>query len=71
MEERFNGTVRDEYLNLHVSHSLAAARVRLSAFRQHYNGERPHSRLGYLTPLACKAAWGAAQANVQDPNIGT
>jgi putative transposase len=70
-EERFNGTVRDECLNLHVFHSLAEARVRLSAFRQHYNVERPHSRLGYLTPLAFKAAWLAAQAEVQDPNIAT
>jgi putative transposase len=70
-EERFNGTVRDECLNLHTFHSLAEARVRLSAFRQHYNHERPHSRLGYLTPLAFKAAWVAAQAQLQDPNIAT
>ena len=32
-EERFNGTVRDECLNLHVFGSLAEAHVRLSAFR--------------------------------------
>jgi putative transposase len=70
-EERFNGTVRDECLNLHLFHSLAEARVRLNAFRQHYNGERPHSRLGYLTPLAFKAAWLEAQAQLQDPNIAT
>lgn len=56
-EERFNGTVRDECLNLHVFSSLAEAHVRLSAFREHYNGARPHSRLGYLTPLAFKKAW--------------
>ena len=30
-----------------------------------------HSRLGYLTPHAFKAAWVQAQANGQDPNIGT
>jgi len=66
-EERFNGTVRDECLNLHVFTSLAEACVRLSAFRQHYNTERPHSQLGYLTPLAFKAAWLEAQAKVQDP----
>jgi putative transposase len=68
-EERFNGTVRDECLNLHVFSSLAEARVRLNAFRQHYNMERPHSRLGYLTPLAFKSAWLAAQAKLPDPNI--
>jgi putative transposase len=70
-EERFNGTVRDECLNLHVFSSLAEAHVRLSAFRQHYNGARPHSRLGYLTPLAFKKAWLEAQAKLQDPLIST
>ena len=70
-EERFNGTVRDECLNLHVFSSLAEACVRLSAFRQHYNMERPHSRLGYLTPLAFKRAWLEAQEKLQDPNIPT
>lgn len=65
-EERFNGTVRDECLNLHVFTSLAEACVRLGTFRHHYNHERPHSQLGYLTPLAFKAAWLEAQAKVQD-----
>ncbi len=32
-EERFNGTVRDECLNLHVVQSLAEACVRLNTFR--------------------------------------
>ena len=63
--------MRDECLNLYVFQSLAEARVRLAAFRHHYNTERPHSRLGYLTPLAFKAAWVAAQAKLQDPNIRT
>lgn len=65
-EERFNGTVRDECLRVHIFTSLAEAYVRLSAFRQHYNSERPHSQLGYLSPLAFKAAWLEAQAKVQD-----
>jgi putative transposase len=66
-EERVGGTVRDECLTMHVFTSLAEACVRLGAFRQHYNMERPHSQLGYLTPLAFKAAWFEAQAKVQDP----
>ena len=70
-EERFNGTVRDECLNLYVFSSLAEAHVRLSAFRQQYNSQRPHSRLRYLTPLAFKKAWLEAQANLQDPLIST
>jgi putative transposase len=70
-EERFNGTVRDECLNMHQFHSVAEACVRLSTFREQYNHERPHSRLGYLTPLAFKTAWIEAQAKQQDPLIDT
>ncbi len=44
--ESFNGTVRDECLNMHLFVSVAEARVRLEGFRQHYNTERPHSSLG-------------------------
>jgi len=68
-EERFNGTVRDECLNLHTFSSLAEACVQLNAFRQHYNTERPHSRLGYLTPLEFKKAWLEIQAKQLDPHI--
>jgi putative transposase len=68
-EERFNGTVRDECLNLHLFASVAEACVRLSTFRNQYNTERPHSRLGYLTPLAFKMAWYEAQAKQPDPHI--
>ncbi len=70
-EERFNGTVRDECLNMHQFASLAESCVRLNAFRHHYNQERPHSRLGYLTPLEFKTAWRQTQAKLQDPHIGT
>jgi putative transposase len=70
-EERFNGTVRDECLNLHVFGSLAEARVRLTTFRTIYNTERPHSRLGYLTPHAFKDAWYETQATEPDPHIAT
>jgi putative transposase len=67
-EERFNGTVRDECLNLHLFASLVEARVRLEAFRQHYNHERPHSRLDYQTPVQFKRVW---QIKQQDSHIPT
>lgn len=70
-DERFNGTVRDECLNLYLFASVAEARVRLESFRQHYNDERPHSRLGYQTPSEFKRAWISAQANGPDSNIPT
>jgi putative transposase len=65
-EERFNGTVRDECLNLQVFASLAEACVRISAFRQQYNCERPHSQLNYMSPHAFTAAWVATQKELQD-----
>lgn len=70
-EERFNGTVRDEYLNLHLFASVIEARVRLEGFRHHYNTDRPHSRLDYMTPVAFRQAWEAAQAKQQDSLIPT
>jgi putative transposase len=70
-EERFNGTVRDECLNMHLFGSLTEACVRLNAFRNEYNTQRPHSQLGYLTPQTFKLAWVEAKAKLQDPLIGT
>jgi putative transposase len=70
-EERFNGTVRDECLNMHVFASAIEASVRLSAYRHHYNEERPHSALGYQTPSEFKRTWVAAQQKSDDPNIAT
>jgi putative transposase len=69
--ESFNGTVRDECLNMYVFLSVAEARARLEAFRQHYNEERPHSSLDYRTPLEFKSAWMQAQAEAVDSNIST
>jgi len=69
-DERFNGTVRDECLNMQLFGSLIEARIRLEAFRQHYNSERPHSALAYQTPVAFKQAWNEAQKQ-QDSLIST
>lgn len=70
-EERFNGTVRDECLNMHVFTSVAEANVRLEVFRHHYNEERPHSALNYQTPVEFKRVWMASQQKPDDPNIAT
>jgi putative transposase len=48
--ESFNGRLRDECLNANWFHNLADARTKISAWRDEYNGERPHSSLGYRTP---------------------
>jgi len=54
--ESFNGRLRDECLNVSWFANLWDARQKINAWREHYNNERPHSSLGYLTPTAFAAA---------------
>ena len=49
--ESFNGRFRDECLNANWFTSLADARQRIEAWRRDYNEVRPHSALGYRTPV--------------------
>ena len=55
--ESFNGRLRDELLNETLFHSLPHARVVLESWRRDYNTERPHSSLGWQTPLGFAAHW--------------
>src|SRR5690242_9260824 len=55
--ESFNGRLRDELLNETLFRSLSHARLALDRWRWDYNAERPHSSLGWQTPLAFAAAW--------------
>ena len=48
--ESFHSCFRDECLNREWLWKLCEARVVIEDWRQHYNTERPHSRLGYLSP---------------------
>ena len=48
--ESFNGTFRDDCLNLHWFVSLDDARRAIEVWRRDYNEKRPHSSLGRLTP---------------------
>jgi putative transposase len=48
--ESFNGRLRDECLNANWFRNLMDARAKIGAWRDEYNGERPHSSLGYQTP---------------------
>ena len=59
--ESFNGRLRDECLNAHWFLSLADARTKIEAWRRDYNESRPHTSLGWLTPVEYAAAT-AAQA---------
>ena len=48
--ESFNGRLRDECLNANWFRTVMEARAKISARRDEYNGEPPHSSLGYRTP---------------------
>jgi putative transposase len=48
--ESFIGRLRDELLNETLFPSLPHARVVLEAWRADYNTNRPHSRLGWMSP---------------------
>jgi len=50
--ESLNGKFRDSCLNLHWFRSLKEACHIIEQWRHHYNLERPHSSLNYLTPVA-------------------
>ena len=48
--ESFNGSFRDECLNTNWFLSIDDARKKVDTWRRDYNGFRPHSSLGNLTP---------------------
>lgn len=55
--ESFNGRLRDELLNETLFRSLPHARLAMDAWRTDYNNQRPHSKLGWLTPAGYAAQW--------------
>ena len=50
--ESLNGRFRQECLNQHWFRSIDEARSIIDKWRHHYNYERPHSTLNYMTPVA-------------------
>jgi putative transposase len=66
--ESFHGRLRDECLNASWFWNLFDARRKIEAWRRDYNGQRPHSSLGYRTPeefarqaaASPSASWGSA-----------
>lgn len=60
--ESFHSRLRDECLNGEVFATVAEARVVTALWRREYNEERPHSSLGYRTPVEFRLAWEAEHA---------
>ena len=52
--ESFNGSLRDECLNVHCFRDLTDAREKLQAWQKGYNKSRPHRSLNNLSPLEYK-----------------
>jgi putative transposase len=48
--ESFNCSFRDECLNETLFSSLTQARIEITAWKEDYNRNRPHSSLGNITP---------------------
>lgn len=48
--ERYNRTVRHEWLDLHLFHSVAHAQLLATQWLWTYNNERPHSAIGGIPP---------------------
>jgi putative transposase len=63
--ESFHSRFRDECLNAELFANVQEAKVVIEQWRRDYNQERPHSSLGYVTPVEFKAAWKAANRNGQ------
>jgi putative transposase len=49
--ETFNGSLRDECLNLHWFETIGEAKSLIEAWRRDYNESRPHMALGNKTPM--------------------
>lgn len=56
--ESFNGSFRDECLNVNWFLSMQNARTKIETWRRDYNAFRPHSSLGEKTPRAVLGIWG-------------
>lgn len=64
--ESFNSKLRDELLNAEEFSSLLEAQVLAKAWKEEYNGVRPHSALAYRTP----AEYGASCLRADSPAPG-
>lgn len=67
--ESFHGRLRDECLNEHWFLGLSDARRIVEIWRQDYNQERPHSALGYQTPVEFAQAAITAAAMLPDDGL--
>ena len=70
--ESFHGRFRDECLNREQLWTLTEARVVIEDFRVKYNTRRPHSKLGYRSPVkfAAQLSRSPAPVGLRPPSAG-
>lgn len=68
--ESFHSRLRDEFLAMEEFENLAAARRLTAVWKEDYNHHRPHSSLGYVTPVefAARGAASATATGLATPN---
>ena len=69
--ESFHSRLRDEFLALEVFESLSAAKRLTKQWQEDYNHHRPHSSLGYVTPIefAARCATSAPASATPQPAL--
>lgn len=70
LNERFNGSLRDECLNLETFHNRDHARALIRLYARQYNERRPHSSLEYQTPREFAARWRGENEGKKDGCAG-
>jgi len=68
--ESFNGSFRDECLNVNWSLSMEDAQEKIEKWRRDYNEFRPHSSLGDLTPEQFVAKYKDSERSPKTPLLG-
>jgi putative transposase len=66
--ESFNGRMRDELLNETLFFGLDHARAKIGAWANDHNHKRPHSSLGYATPVEYVANLAATGGRLRSPD---
>lgn len=59
--ESFGGRLRDELLKVEQFDTLLEAKTVIEDWKEDYNHHRPHSSLGWLTPMAYAQKWTSNQ----------
>jgi transposase InsO family protein len=63
--ESFHSRLRDEFLEREEFETVADARAKASWYRREYNTVRPHSSLGYATPMEFSASCEKERTNLR------